>query len=537
MRRALIVLGAVAVALLSTSGSAAVAGATAPQTASAIGDSCLIGRWVERSYSAPGNWTWPEAGSPTGPPVIPATGLAGLVITYAADGTQTSDFSNAQPVVASYQGHQLKVVIRGMLKLRVYADGRVIVPTTVITNNLKGTFYVDGVLDPYPTLLTGSGGSVYRCSATKLHMESAALYAGYGPELDDLTRTGTAGPPQSVISSVGSTLPTPGDLLRDPVALLINALLTLALILLVTFPSQLFNRTFEENHDAIRSWWTTHVPWLKRLQKRAMQFRSRYRSEASYAAVIVIGGVLASLLDPHFGPNLRTLALFAGAALALTAGSVVASLAAGAYRLTRHKAGSWRLHALPSGLLVAALCVLISRLVSFQPGYLYGLIGGVTFTTALSLREEGHVVAVTSLVTLAVSIGAWLVWVPVSAASAAHPTAFGWAVFSNFLAALFVSGIVGLLMGLVPLRFLPGEKLAKWHKGVWGAVFGVAGLTLLEVMLRPQSAGAHLATVPFWTTAGLFIAFGTVSVLFWGYFKTRRPTVSRASRKNRVKQE
>ena len=52
-------------------------------------------------------------------------------------------------------------------------------------------------------------------------------------------------------------------------------------------------------------------------------------------------------------------------------------------------------------------------------------------------------------------------------------------------------------------------------------VFGVAALALFEVMLRPQSAGAHVATIPFWTTAGLFIAFGTASVLFWAYFKTR----------------
>jgi len=73
---------------------------------------------------------------------------------------------------------------------------------------------------------------------------------------------------------------------------------------------------------------------------------------------------------------------------------------------------------------------------------------------------------------------------------------------------------------------LPGEKLVRWHRGVWGAVFGVAGLALFEVMLRPQSAGAHVASVPFWTTVGLFVAFGTASVLFWGYFRVRRPARS-----------
>jgi hypothetical protein len=236
------------------------------------------------------------------------------------------------------------------------------------------------------------------------------------------------------------------------------------------------------------------------------------------------GGVLAALLDPSFGPNLRTLALFIGAVLALIAGSTFGATADGLYRAARHKAGAWHLHALPSGLVVATLCVLVSRLTRFQPGYLYGLIGGVTFARSLSLREEGHVVAVTSVLTLAVSIAAWLVWVPVSAASAADPTGFGWALLSNFLAAVFVSGMVGLVIGLVPLRFLPGEKLANWNRGAWGAVFGIASLAVIEVMLRPQSTGVRPASVPFWTTAALFLAFGAASVVFWGYFRMRRRT-------------
>jgi len=114
----------------------------------------------------------------------------------------------------------------------------------------------------------------------------------------------------------------------------------------------------------------------------------------------------------------------------------------------------------------------------------------------------------------------------VSGASAADPTGFGWALLSNFLAAVFVSGMVGLVIGLVPLRFMPGEKLANWNRGAWGAVFGIASLAVIEIMLRPQSTGARPASVPFWTTVALFLAFGAASVLFWGYFRMRRRAVS-----------
>lgn len=333
--------------------------------------------------------------------------------------------------------------------------------------------------------------------------------------------SGVTAAPGSVISSLGNSLATPSALSSTPLSVLVNALITLALILLVTFPSHLFNRTYDENHETIRRWWTTRFSWITRRQVPAPHLRPPLRSELVYAAVLCVGGVLAALLDPRFGINLRSLALFFGAILALLAGTTVAAVAAGVYRGARHRARGWQLRALPSGLIIAGVCVLISRLTNFQPGYLYGLIGGVAFAGHLSRREEGHTVAIASVSTLVVSVVAWLVWVPVSTAASADPTAFGWALLEDFLAVVFVSGMVGLLIGLVPLRFLPGEKLAQWHWGVWAIVFGLASLAVIEVMLRPESAGARVATVPFWTTMGLFLGFGLASVTFWAYFRVR----------------
>ncbi len=506
--------------------SAIAAGTFEPLGASVIGDSCLVGRWLELGQSAPGNWTWNGE-------VIAVSGLAGQVITYSANGTETYDLAGSQPLIGDYHGHQIEILIRGTVSLTARADGSHIVESDV-TGNPTVTFYYDGVVQPGGTVSFPPGTKTYRCDATTLHSESSALHAGYGPQVDDLLRTAPPAIPSPahlpsgspVVSSVGSTLATPTNLVRAPVALFTNALIALVLVLLVTFPSHLFNRTYEENHDAIRAWWQRRLPQLKRIRVGTAIVRAPLRANLRYAIVVLCGGVLAALLDPTFGPNLRTLALFLGVVVALIAGSTLGAAAEGLYRAARHKAGAWHLHALPSGLVVAVLCVLVSRLTRFQPGYLYGLIGGVTFARSLSLREEGHVVAVTSVLTLAVSIGAWLLWVPVSAASAADSTGFGWALLSNFLAAVFISGMVGLLVGLVPLRFLPGEKLANWNRGAWGAVFGIAGLTVIEVMLRPQSAGARVANVPFWTTIGLFIGFGAASVLFWGYFRMRRRLLS-----------
>jgi photosystem II stability/assembly factor-like uncharacterized protein len=333
----------------------------------------------------------------------------------------------------------------------------------------------------------------------------------------------TPAPSASLLSTVGGSLASPAAVLGAPVSSLVDALITVALIVLITFPSQLFNRTYEENYDRIRRWWEPRMGWFARRRTVATTHVNRsLRGALAFAFVVLVGGVLAAMLDPDFGINVRSFALLVGAVLAIVAGVTVSALAAGGYRRARHQPGHWRLRALPSALLIAIVCVLISRITDFQPGYLYGLIGGVVFTGHLNSREEGREVATASVCTLIVSVVAWLVWVPVSTAASTHPESFGLALAQNFFAALFLSGMVGLVIGLVPLRFLPGERVARWHRGVWALLFGVACLAIVEVMLRPQSSAERHHVEPFWTTVGLFLGFGLASVLFWAYFKVQR---------------
>ena len=528
MRRLLAFAGA-CTAFLCT---AALVSASPTPTPSAIGDTCLVGRWIESQETAPGIWKWNGE-------VVAMQGLAGAVVTFSADGVEIVRASGANPIVGDYHGHQVKAVLSTNAAYHAHADGhQMTLDGGAVDSN--ATLYFDGTPQPIATAPYVPAGSLafassttnqYTCSRAQLRISLPATNNGKGPVVDIFGRNpgGTAAPSQSqsaagsVVSSVGSTLATPSAVVASPIALFTSALVALALVLLVTFPSHLFNRTFEENHDAIRDWWERRVPWMRRARRKLAGRGGQARRDAiGFVTVVLCGAVLAALLDPLFGPNLRTAALFTGAAFALLAGSLLSAGSAGLYRVVRGGTGPWHLHSLPSGLAVAAVCVVISRLADFHPGYLYGLIGGVVFSRALSPRQEGHVVAVSSIVTLVFAFVAWLVWVPVSSQSAAHPTSFGWALASNFLAALFVSGMVGLLIGLVPLRFLPGEKLAGWHRGVWGAVFGLAALAVIEVMLRPQSAGARVSNVPFWTTAGLFVGFGAASILFWSYFRVRR---------------
>jgi hypothetical protein len=342
-----------------------------------------------------------------------------------------------------------------------------------------------------------------------------------GPAPAPSSSADRAGPVTPWQSSVATALVAPSTAFSSRLSVAINALIVVALVMFVTFPSLLFNQTYDQNHARIQAWWEQRLGWTRRLRRRTQRVSSSTRGTASFAAVVVVGALLGGLLDPGFGVNRRTATLVLGIVLAMVTGAVVSAVAVAVYRRLRGKPRHWELRALPTGLLVAGLCVFVSRLTGYLPGYLYGVIGGVAFAGALAKREEGHVVAASSAAILLTSIVSWLLWVPVTTRASQPGAGFAWALLQNFLAAVFVSGLVGLVIGLVPLRFLPGEKLATWHWGVWAGVFAVAAFALLQIMLRPESETTHVAAAPLWTTLGLFLAFGTASVAFWGYFRVR----------------
>ena len=86
----------------------------------------------------------------------------------------------------------------------------------------------------------------------------------------------------------------------------------LALVLLMPFPGELFNRTLDEHYDEVTGWFRRLLPGGR--SERSPQRRSRVRgSWLTLGLVLVAGTLLAGLLDPGFGWNRSTGALLLGA--------------------------------------------------------------------------------------------------------------------------------------------------------------------------------------------------------------------------------
>ena len=241
--------------------------------------------------------------------------------------------------------------------------------------------------------------------------------------------------------------------------------------------------------------------------------------------LVFVGGVFANAFNGgNFGLNISSLVTLIAVACALAIGVAVPALVGTIYHTARHGSSPRKLMALPAGLALAVVMVVFSRLIHFEPGYLYGFVCGVLFTRELPTNEKGHLAALSVCTTLVLSALAWIAWIPVNAA-ALHPDPFfGVVLLDDLLAALFVSGLVGSFFGMMPIRGLPGWTVRRWSNWAWAAAFGVTILGLFQILLRPGIAGhGHR---PLIVSIILFVVFGVGSVLFHEHFerKERRTT-------------
>ena len=344
----------------------------------------------------------------------------------------------------------------------------------------------------------------------------------------------TPAPGNPRVSTIARSIASPSKALSSGRRTLENLAIAALLVLFITFPAQLFNHTFDENYAEIREFWKRRLGPLERLRRLLTEDDAdgspklapgdtpesaggRLRQATAAALVVLVGGLLGGLLDPHFGLDRPSLLTFAAVVGSTVFGIALSGAVGYAYRKERSLEASLHLRALPAGLLIAVACVVVSRVADFEPGYLYGLVCAIAFSGTLGKREEGHTVSLAVAATVGVAIAAWGALVPLGRL-ASHPhEAWPLVIGADLAATLFTGGIVGSMIGSIPLTFLPGGKIAAWHRGAWALVFGSVTFLFCELILRPGKGG-HPGNGSPATVVVLFAVFGAGSVAFYWYF-------------------
>ena len=307
-----------------------------------------------------------------------------------------------------------------------------------------------------------------------------------------------------------ASVPEPSEVSTDPSVLLQSALLAALLVFLMPFPSQLFNSTLESHEDEVRRW--------LRLDRLGAAARGLGEFWATWPGVILFTCVAATLygfLDPGFGLDAGSLATFLG----MLAGIVLVTAAFAIPTVLAHRRLGDRpsLTVVPVSLLIGVLCVLVSRLTDFQPGYLYGLLIGLAFARELSAADEGRATAVGAALMLGVAFLAWL-----ALGALPDDEGFGLVVARTALAALMVAGLEGVVFGLLPMRFLPGESVYSWNRPLWGALLLAGAFAFFHILINPASGYlADTSRTPLLTVIALLLGFSLVSVAFWAWFRFR----------------
>ena len=368
------------------------------------------------------------------------------------------------------------------------------------------------------------------------------------------------------------SVPTPAQITFDPVIVAQSLAIAAGIVILVPFPAILFNRTLEENYEEIvgrvrraRRRLTTRLrgmlfgllPLPANRQSRSLpapaavlpgspvpeRGPSRVPTDPAQEPAIagrfwgtplgislfvLLSALLYGFLDPTFGPDPQSLAAFAGLVLGL-----VVTLSAFCLPIAlayRRSAIEHSLRALPWTLVVGLVCVLITRLTGFQPGYLYGLV--ITFVVArdLGVAAEGRAMMRAAAGTLVVAVVSWFgLWVIDALDPAQSDPGSALIALQSALVMALVAGIELTVFGMLPLRFLPGEKVFRWSRRAWAALFGIGLFGFVHVLMNPRNGYlADTTRTPMVTIVVLLIFFGLFSVVFWGYFRFRRVPVPAA---------
>jgi hypothetical protein len=292
---------------------------------------------------------------------------------------------------------------------------------------------------------------------------------------------------------------------------LLSALAAAALLVLIAFPAELFNTTLEEHYDEVRGWFG--------LQPRSLG-GGRHHG-LLLVLFLCLSGPLWFAMQPGSGFDAATAVGALGLSLATGAVVLASDLFEVNYVRRRYRERATPI-ALPGALVIAVACVLLSRAVGFQPGYFYGLLGGLALSRKLQRDESGRIAARTVAFLLFLSFVAWLALQPVAAAAAENGKTFGTILVENILGGIFWTALDSLVIAMLPMRLLQGEKVIGWSRAAWAGLYGLTLLAFVHILLRPSTGYvANTSVSPPYVVVGLFVAFALFSFAFWGYFRFR----------------
>ena len=307
-----------------------------------------------------------------------------------------------------------------------------------------------------------------------------------------------------------------------------GGMIALLLVALLYLPVTIFNKTTEKNDETIHRWVARPRAWI------AAAFGWIPLSKHPFATLsvgVLISAFLFSFIEPGFPTEHGALQYALGMMLGFT---IVSGVFFTTWRYVVHRLepdgeGRWRIY--PPFIVLAGFLVLLARLAHFLPGVVLGTVAEYEPSKKLSPRTAGIRVATTYGVLMVVGLAAWFAWIPVEHAARSEHASSLTLVLDAALAITFVSALESVAFGLIPMTFLDGNDLFRWHKGLWAAMWGTAVLWFSIVIVHPalSTYGHEISKGRAIWFVLLFSSLMLIAVVTWGYFRVREARAARAA--------
>ncbi len=306
-----------------------------------------------------------------------------------------------------------------------------------------------------------------------------------------------------------------------------GGMLALLLAALLYLPVTIFNKATEKNHETVKGWFARPRAWLAFLFGW-IPFKKHPAITLSVG--VVASAALFSFIEPGFPTEEGALEYLIGMVLGFALVSIVffATWRLVLHRLEPDSKGEWKLYA--PFIVLAAFLVIMARLAHFIPGVVLGTVAEYEPAKKLSTRTAGIRVATTYGVLMVLGLAAWFAWIPVEHAAAKEGASSLTLILDSALAITFVSSLESVAFGLIPMKFLDGNDLFTWHKGLWALMWGAALTWFSIVILHPalSTYGELSSGRAVWFVL-LFSTLMVVALSTWAYFRLRDARLARAA--------
>jgi hypothetical protein len=312
------------------------------------------------------------------------------------------------------------------------------------------------------------------------------------------------------VGAFAGSLPRPGQAASDTQGLSLSVGLALLILLLAALGAALLNGAMVRRRRAR----ALPPPGLETAGAPIYGERSGLTGPAGVVVFLALAGVAYGYLSR----SLESVVMVAGIVIGMVAVTLLLELP----RLLvqrRYNGDGGSLRALPLTLVVAVICVLVSRALSFEPGYLYAPIAVYAFRGTLWPRQEGVAALASALLVLDLALVAWLALPMADTQLTGLPLVA--LLLTTVLSTLVVGGLTSLLVQLVPLRTLGGRRLWAWSRIAWAVMFAVTAFAFVQLLLVP-AGGATSTSGPLWATVGALAIFAALSAALWAYVRVRR---------------